>query len=259
MCWRWEYGSGLSSILSCSSHLEDGSSQAQGQLHTKKDHLHEGFTLGHGWHMPAESKCSFTSRSPKKCSSSLRRQPISKCGPGMWRQQLENSKTDLLTSKNKSSYSKKAWVQDCYWVVFLLLSPVLCLSSSSSDSQSNLKDQKETKIWSFSSSVLAKTVLADRLSTDGHQPLIQLLDCLDLISQPCSQIRCPDPESLHLTTLLLLGWISPRDTNPCICRDPDTVQKSIGGNVYVQVEKVLFISSPKFFDLTLLSKAFVYI
>jgi len=53
--------------------------------------------------------------------------------------------------------------------------------------------------------MLAKTVLADRLSTDGHQPLIQLLDHLDLISQPCSQILCPDPESLHLTTLLLLG------------------------------------------------------
>lgn len=96
----------------------------------------------------------------------------------------------LPTSKNKIFCSKEAQVQDFYWIVFLLLSPVLCLSSSPPDSQGNLKDQKETKTWSFSSSLLAKTILADRLSTDGHQPLIQLLDCLDLIFQPCSQILC---------------------------------------------------------------------
>lgn len=106
---------------------------------------------------------------------------------------------------------------------FLLPSPVMCLSSSSPDSQGNLKDQKETKTWSFSSSVLAKAVLADRLTTDGHQPLIQLLDCLDLISQCCSQILCADPESLHLMTLLLLGWVALGDTDPYICRDPNTV------------------------------------
>lgn len=75
--------------------------------------------------------------------------------------------------------------------VILLLSPVLCFSSSSSDSQGNLKDQKETKTRSLPSTVLAKTVLADRLSADGHQTLIQLLDCLDLNSalQPDMLLR----------------------------------------------------------------------
>lgn len=191
---------------------EDGSLQAQWQIYPKKDHLHEGFALWSGWHLHGVPKCLFTSRSLKKCSSSLSPSVVNAdlvCGGNSLKTPKQNCSPPRIRAPTPRRLRSRIVIGLFFscWALFL------CLSSSSFDSQSNLKDQKETKTWSLSSSVPAKTVLADRLSTDGHQPLIQLLDCLDLISQPCSQIRCPDPESLHLTTLLLLGWVAPRDTD----------------------------------------------
>lgn len=154
----------------------------------------------------------------KKCNIFLRRQSISsKYRLCIQRKQWEDSRTDLLASKNKSFCSKDAQVQDCYWIVFLLLSPVLCLSSSSSDSQGNLKDQKETKTWSFSSSVLAKTVWL----TDLVQMVISSWTAWTWSHSSAARYSV-QTESLHLTTLLLLGQVALRDTDPYICRDPDT-------------------------------------
>lgn len=160
----------------------------------------------------------------KKCSSFLRKQSLSsKYGLCIWRQQWEDSRTDLPASKNKSFCSKEAQVQDCYWIVFLLLSPVLCLSSSSPDSRGNLKDQKETKMWSFSSSVLPRQFWLIYLGqmaislwssswtawTWSHSPAARY--SVQTLSHCTWRHRCCLAE-------LALG-----DTDPYICRDPDTV------------------------------------
>lgn len=67
------------------------------------------------------------------------------------------------------------------------------------------------------------------------------------------------PKSLHLMTLLLLGWVALGHTDPYICRDPDNMWKNMGGNIFIQVEKVFLTGSIKLTNMTLLPKVFLSI
>lgn len=159
----------------------------------------------------------------------------------------------LLTSKNKIFCSKEAQVQDFYWMFFSFWALYCAFPVAPLIPRVIWKIKKRQRHDHSPALCWPRRFWL----TDLVQMVISLWSsswtAWTWSSSPAARYSA-DLESLHLMTLLLLGWVALGDTDPYIYRDPDTMWKSI-----VQMEKVFLIGSTKLTDTTLLPKVFLSI